>query len=900
MKIGVFSEFQGTTAGNYLNYGVQNSTSAPQKTVSEDDSKNNESKVSSADDKKSDKKEKVINAVKIAAPIVLPLITIPVTAAITYKISSKNVEGLKKQVDELKKLTEENAKKLSNQIHKSNLKNKKANAQIWSALLAVAGLSGSYAAGKLSGDDKKEITSKIKERVDGIDGKSSYAISTSEQALSASGNTLNNKYTEDVNGIKLLKNSDSLNKNAQKYNQAIKDIQNAGNRYLFSSPDIKEITSEHPAIWSVTSEFAPIKEGGLGSVPVEIQNNVTRLGIQIPTFIPMYQQKGIASFKEQNGEYTYTYKGKEFKLEKAASFKIDAYQGNKSKTENVEFYVNNSTDKYGNNKQLVFVKNDNYFNGTIYQTGEKTEEPEKFAFFSKAVYEFAKAKEDINSVKDLTITNQNAFDSVPAPDGLILNDWQASPIAALARYKAPMENAYGQLTDDAANKLKNMRIITIGHNAMYQGSTRNNNNNVQRKEVTSNILNTLFDNFAADITENAKSGAVESNPNDEGLKNLDNILILNKQDSNANHTNLLNMGICLSDYFHPVSENYAKEITSGSHPELSGELAWAMTQKDKAGSLVGIINGNDFHNLSIEAKKPTIKAQTDLDFITYNKDSNIDDIMNARLSNKINFYNNYILPFSKKNDKSANDEQTEKLRKLSSKLELVDEKGNTILPKLSDEELKNTPIITSVGRLVSQKGIPVMTDAIKMLMDNWEKDFPSKPKPIFYLAGQDGEGGVQRKHIEDLKNSKLSKEDTNRVIFAHGFAPMAALTAASDFFLLPSVFEPCGLTQGESFAVATPVIGSAVGGIVDTVNRNSKHNGILTDKSKPLTAEGFYEAMKEGLKIYFDNKDEYSRMVYDSLQEDFSWIQRDKKGPVFDYLEKIGFNLDKLPDVYNE
>ena len=190
-----------------------------------------------------------------------------------------------------------------------------------------------------------------------------------------------------------------------------------------------------------------------------------------------------------------------------------------------------------------------------------------------------------------------------------------------------------------------------------------------------------------------------------------------------------------------------------------------------------------------------------------------------------------------------------------------------------------------------------MSEAIKMLFDNWEKDFPNKPKPIFYIAGQDGEGGVQRKYIEDLKSKKLSGEDSDRVVFAHGFAPMTAITAASDFFLLPSIFEPCGLTQGESFAVATPVIGSAVGGIVDTVNRDGKTNGILTDQSKPLSAKGFYEAMKEGLNIYFNNPLQYNKMVNDSLAEDFSWIQKGKQGPVFDYLDAIGIDRNTLPEV---
>ncbi len=887
MSIGVFSNFQSSQPS-----GVQNVQS---------DVKVSNSNTNITEE---NKKKTKMDTVKTVLPLAVPIAAIPITAYIAYRTASKNVSGLKTEIKDLTReiaklqvVNEERSKIFADNLKKFSESSQSSNAQIWSAILAAAGLCGSYQAGKMSNKDKEDVTEKIGSRFDNIESQSRNALENAQQSLSLSSNSLSKKYVRNLNGIQLLQNNDSINKDAQKYARAIDEIQTAAPKRLYESPKIEPITKSNPTLWSVTSEFAPVKEGGLGSVPVEIQNNMVKLGIKVPSFIPMYQQKGIASFKQENGKYIYTYKGREFELDKAASFKLDTYQGGKSKTENVEIYVYNSKDAAGNDKPLVFVKNDTYFNGTIYQSTEKTEEPEKFAFFSKAVYEFAKAKDDKSAVKDLTIENKEAFDSIGFPDGLILNDWQASPIAALARYKAPMENAYGQLSDDTAKKLSDMRIITIGHNAMYQGSTRNNNDDAQRKESTTNILNTLFDNFTYDIVMNAKTGASETDPSDNGLKNLDNVLLLNAHDSYSNHTNLLNIGICLSDYFHPVSQNYANEIISDEHPDLSGELMWALKQRNDANSLVGIINGNDFENLSIEAKKGSINSQTGLDFKTYSKQSDISDIMAARQDNKINFYNNYIKPFSKKNDSTNTDPEVENIRKLSPKLEFVDEGSKTVLPDITDEELAKTPIISSCGRLVSQKGIGIMTEAIKMLYNNWENDFPGKPKPIFYLAGQDGEGGVQRKYIEDLKNKKLSREDSNRVVFAHGFAPMAAMTAASDFFLLPSIFEPCGLTQGESFAVATPVIGSAVGGIVDTVNRDGKTNGVLTDQSKPLSAKGFYEAMKKGLDIYFNDPQQYNKMVNDSLAEDFSWIQKGKQGPVFDYLDAIGIDRNMLPDV---
>ena len=352
-----------------------------------------------------------------------------------------------------------------------------------------------------------------------------------------------------------------------------------------------------------------------------------------------------------------------------------------------------------------------------------------------------------------------------------------------------------------------------------------------------------------------------------------------------NYTNFLNMGIILSDYFDPVSQNYANELISPQHRDLSYMLQWALTQKAKAGKLVGIINGNDFENLSIEAKKEQIKKLTGVDFATYQKTEPLETIKSARLRNKINLYNQFVLPFTE--SKSSSADSINKVKGLSARLEFVKGEQGTTIPKMSEEELKNTPILMSGGRLVSQKGMDVLCDAIKMLFDNWDKEFQGQNKPIFYIAGADGEGGVQRKIIEDLKNEKLSKEDNDRILFAHGFAPMAAMMAGADYFLMPSKFEPCGLTQGESLALGTPVIASAVGGIVDTVNRDNKFNGVLTDKDKPLTAEEYYDALKKGLHIFYEDKARYSKMIRDSIDEDFSW-SKNGKGPVHDYLNLLG------------
>ena len=765
----------------------------------------------------------------------------------------------------------------------------------WLALLALGGIAG-YEGKKLSKKDKEEVIEKFQTEQTPLQTSINAIKQKNEKLSDGRINPAVFKYSKEYHGLSLLTQDNVMNKNSQKYDKAIEEIKNVAFEKLTSVEPLKPLEKQNPVFWSATSEFAPVKEGGLGSVPPEIRSNLAKLDIQMPTFIPMYLNEGNSTFSKTDEGYFYNYKGKTIPLEKVATLKLDAYKNSKMQSVPVEFYLSEEETPNGATKQLIFIKSDKYFDGTIYEANLKTEEPEKFAIMSKAIYEFAKIKTDgLKASKDVEINSKEAFDKIKAPDGFILNDWQASPLAALLRYKAPMENAYGALSDETSKNLSSSRIITIGHNIAYQGSTQSNNDYYQKNLATSNVLNTLFDKYSYDIVSNAKIQVDKIDKEDENLKNIDNVLLMDKNNPAATSTNFLNMGIILSDYFHPVSKNYAKELISPNHPELSNSLQWALIQKEKAGKLIGIINGNDFENLSIEANLGKIKKLTGLDFEPYTKETPIENLINSRTKNKMNMYYNFVLPFS--DSSASSEEQKAQAKAVSSRLEFVQGKQGTTLPILSQSELFDTPIFTSGGRLVSQKGIDVLCDAIKILFDNWDKDFPNQNKPIFYIAGADGEQGIQREIIEKLKDETLSKEDNDRILFAHGFAPMAAMMAGSDFFLMPSKFEPCGLTQGESLALATPVIASSVGGIVDTVNRNNKTNGILTKQEDSLTPEAFYEAMKEGLNIYFNDKEKYYSMVQNSLDEDFSWIQKGKQGPVFEYLEALGINKDNLKEI---
>ncbi len=237
------------------------------------DSANVEKETKAQEKTKEKTKGKAAERFKTIAPIVIPLAAIPITALVTYKISNKNIKGLTEQVktltSDLSTIKEESANQIK--ILNESIKNQsstiqKDNSKIWTALLAAAGLGGAYKAGQLNTEDKDDIAKKAGNKINDLSGKVNYAIDSSHQAL-ASGNRghLAKKYTKEINGIPLMINNDSLNKNSKKYDEAIKSIRNEAPKHLYNAPELNSINKEHPVIWSITSEFAPIKEGGLGS-----------------------------------------------------------------------------------------------------------------------------------------------------------------------------------------------------------------------------------------------------------------------------------------------------------------------------------------------------------------------------------------------------------------------------------------------------------------------------------------------------------------------------------------------------------------------------------------------------------------------------------------------------------
>jgi len=95
---------------------------------------------------------------------------------------------------------------------------------------------------------------------------------------------------------------------------------------------------------------------------------------------------------------------------------------------------------------------------------------------------------------------------------------------------------------------------------------------------------------------------------------------------------------------------------------------------------------------------------------------------------------------------------------------------------------------------------------------------------------------------------------------------------ASDFILIPSRFEPCGLIQMIAMSYGVLPIAHRTGGLIDSIN--NEHNGFLF---KNYTQEALRETVEKAVNIWRHEKKKYKEMVANALAQDFSWDKSAKE-----------------------
>jgi starch synthase len=94
--------------------------------------------------------------------------------------------------------------------------------------------------------------------------------------------------------------------------------------------------------------------------------------------------------------------------------------------------------------------------------------------------------------------------------------------------------------------------------------------------------------------------------------------------------------------------------------------------------------------------------------------------------------------------------------------------------------------------------------------------------------------------------------------------------AGSDFFLMPSRYEPCGLNQLYSLKYGTLPIVRRTGGLADTVidHTSEEGTGFLFNH---YNQEALFWAVDEAIKIYYNQPKKFTKMRLNAMQQDFSW-----------------------------
>ena len=153
------------------------------------------------------------------------------------------------------------------------------------------------------------------------------------------------------------------------------------------------------------------------------------------------------------------------------------------------------------------------------------------------------------------------------------------------------------------------------------------------------------------------------------------------------------------------------------------------------------------------------------------------------------------------------------------------------------------PLFTFIARLGEQKGIDLLLDSLPAFLE-------TNPGAQVLLQGSGGE-----EIEEELRELVMRPEVYGRIMFVCGYSPQIAksIYAAGDFFVIPSLYEPCGLTDFIAQLHGNIPIVHHVGGLVKVIDGET---GIAF--KEPLV-HSLLEAFQRAMDLY-DNKKEMRRI----------------------------------------
>lgn len=204
-------------------------------------------------------------------------------------------------------------------------------------------------------------------------------------------------------------------------------------------------------------------------------------------------------------------------------------------------------------------------------------------------------------------------------------------------------------------------------------------------------------------------------------------------------------------------------------------------------------------------------------------------------------------------------------KRIAANYTVEDRSGKAVCKAKLQEELglevrDDRPLMVMVTRLTRQKGMDLVMYALDRILSGGVQ------VAVLGTGDRDYEDGLR--YFQDKYPGTMAA----RIEFDPALSQR--MYAAADMFLMPSKFEPCGLSQIIAMRYGTLPIVRETGGLKDTVIPYNEFTGEGTGFSfTNFNGDEMGDAVFRAARLFWDNRDAWNQLVTQAMSQDFSWTR---------------------------
>ena len=204
-------------------------------------------------------------------------------------------------------------------------------------------------------------------------------------------------------------------------------------------------------------------------------------------------------------------------------------------------------------------------------------------------------------------------------------------------------------------------------------------------------------------------------------------------------------------------------------------------------------------------------------------------------------------------------------KRIAANYTVEDRSGKAVCKAKLQEELglevrDDRPLMVMVTRLTRQKGMDLVMYALDRILAGGVQ------VAVLGTGDRDYEDGLR--YFQDKYPGTMAA----RIEFDPALSQR--MYAAADMFLMPSKFEPCGLSQIIAMRYGTLPIVRETGGLKDTVQPYNEFTGEGTGFSfSNFNGDEMGDAVFRAARLFWDNRDAWNQLVTQAMSQDFSWTR---------------------------